>query len=204
MLTQFISVVILAGAALFFNNGWLIPRVDLPAHLLGHPALFKKEFISEATRVELLELVKSFKSLPTNVEDLKYYKTLHEHIGEAVPFSGSCPHPLLVPNINRTLCTFPGRVDIGSHYIRSGGHEGLKETYESLVSRVLSFGVYLFDLSKVSDDFFFFFFVFFFFLFLRSILLLLLFSTVQTFKKAVVLFVLLDARIWIHSSSISL
>ncbi len=39
-------------------------------------------------------------------------------------------------------------MDIGSHYIRSGGHEGLKESYESLVSRILSFGVYLFDLSK--------------------------------------------------------
>jgi hypothetical protein len=137
------------AAGLFFNNGWLLPRVDLPSHLLGHPALFKKEFITEQTRVELLNLVKSFRSLPTNTEDLKYYKTVHEHIGEAVPFDGKrCPHPLLVPNINRTLCTFPGRVDIGSHYIRSGGHEGLKETYESLVSRILSFGVYLFDLSK--------------------------------------------------------
>jgi hypothetical protein len=117
--------------------------------MLGHAALYKHEFITEETRVALVDLVKSFQTLPTNVEDLKFYKTLHEHIGEAVPFDGkSCGHPLLVPNQNRTLCTFPGRVDIGSHYIRTGGYEGLKETYETLVSRLLSFGVYLFELDK--------------------------------------------------------
>jgi hypothetical protein len=100
-----------------------------------------------------MEIVKSFKSLPTNQEDLKNYKTKHEHIGEAVPFDGrSCPHPLLVPNLNRTLCTFPGRLDIGSHYIKTGGHEGLKESYEGLISRLLSFGVYLFDLEKVTGS----------------------------------------------------
>jgi hypothetical protein len=143
-----VAGVILLVAALYYNNEWLLRRVDLPPHLLGHPALFKREFISEQSRVALLDLVKSFESLPTNAEDLKHYATRHEHIGEAVPFRGKCPHALLIPNINRTHCSFPGRVDVGSHYIRTGGHEGLKETYESLVSRILSFGVYLFDLSK--------------------------------------------------------
>ncbi len=143
-----VSGVILLLAALYYNNDWLLRRVDLPPHLLGHAAIFKREFISEETRVALLDLIKSFKSVPTNAEDLKFYKARHEHIGEAVPFVDRCSHALLIPNINRTHCTFPGRVDIGSHYIRTGGHEGLKETYESLVSRILSFGVYLFDLSK--------------------------------------------------------
>ena len=131
-------------------NPLFISRTDLPAHLLGHEARYYENFITEDTADKLMELVKSFKTIPTNSQDLKYYETRHEHIGEAVPFveGTSCPHPLLIPNLNRTLCTFPGRLDVGSHYIRSGGHEGLKERYEALVSRILSFGVYLFDLNK--------------------------------------------------------
>lgn len=71
-----------------------------------------------------------------------------QHIGEAQPIraDGICEHPFLVPNSARTECILPGRIDIGRHYILSGGTEGLKEEYESLVSRVQSFGVYLWDL----------------------------------------------------------
>lgn len=176
MKTFFAVSVALVAAAIVFNPLFL-KRVDLPEHLLNHKAQYFKDFLSQEVRREfalfaeisarvfsffflfftlhhprqtadeLLELVKSFGSLETNANDLKHYKTLHEHIGEAVPFNGkTCPHPLLIPNINRTLCVFPGRVDIGSHFIRTGGFAGLKESYEKLVSRLLSFGVYLFDL----------------------------------------------------------
>jgi hypothetical protein len=142
------AIVVVVSVALL-NNAALWPRASIPAHMLGHAAVYKPEFITEATRAALMDLVKSFQTIPTNADDLKFYQTLHEHIGEAVPFDGrSCDHPLLVPNRNRTLCTFAGRADIGAHYIRTGGYEGLKETYETLVSRLLSFGVYLFDLEK--------------------------------------------------------
>lgn len=91
---------------------------------------------------------------------------------------GVCAHPYLVPNKDKTLCVlagrsgslapnaflgialrrlstpFPaalpraGRVDIGRHYILTGGNAGLKESYETLVSRLLSFGRYMFDVSE--------------------------------------------------------
>ncbi len=58
MFLRLVSTAVLLGAALYYNNEWLLARVDLPPHLLGHPALFKKEFIQEDTRLALLDLVK--------------------------------------------------------------------------------------------------------------------------------------------------
>src|SRR4051794_17940187 len=69
----------------------------------------------------------------------QFYKTLHEHIGEAIPIGsdGLCSHPYLVPSMDRKQCVLPGRIDIGRHYLKTGGVEGLKENYDDLVSRGL-------------------------------------------------------------------
>lgn len=144
-----LAPVIFVGLAIVFNEIF-IPRVNLPSHLLGHPAVFRDDFITQKQSDELMEVIKKMAVLPTNAQDTKFYTTKHEHIGEAVPLgpSGKCSHALMVPNKNRTLCVFPGRMDIGRHYIMTGGHEGLRESYERLVSRVLSFGVYLFNLTQ--------------------------------------------------------
>ena len=80
---------------------------------------------------------------PCNTDDVKFYRTAREDIGEAIPLtdeSDSCKHPYLVPNVNRKACVLPGRIDIGRHFILTGGLQGLKESHERLVSRVLSFG----------------------------------------------------------------
>ena len=53
----------------------------------------------------------------------------------------------MVPNSNRSSCVLAGRIDIGRHYILTGGHAGLRESYDSLASRVQSFGRYMFNLS---------------------------------------------------------
>lgn len=54
----------------------------------------------------------------------------------------------MVPSVNGTHCILPGRIDIGRHYILGGGVQGIKEDYSDLVSRLLSFGRYIFDPSK--------------------------------------------------------
>jgi hypothetical protein len=62
----------------------------------------------------------------------QFYKTAHEHIGEArVPdaVSGECEYPL-IPNVNRTLCILPGRMDVARHFFKHGGVEGVKEGTE--------------------------------------------------------------------------
>jgi hypothetical protein len=80
---------------------------------------------------------------PCNTDDVKFYHAAREDIGEAVPLTDAkegCKHPFLVPNNNRTLCVLPGRIDIGRHFVLTGGLQGLKESHERLVSRILSFG----------------------------------------------------------------
>ncbi|KNC47277.1 uncharacterized protein AMSG_03707 [Thecamonas trahens ATCC 50062] len=71
-------------------------------------------------------------------------------MGEGQPLrdDGSCAHGYMVPDKTNTKCVFPARLDIGRHYILSGGRGGFKESYESLVSRMLSFNKFLFT----SDD----------------------------------------------------
>lgn len=52
---------------------------------------------------------------------------------------GSCPHPYLIPNLSRTLCVLATRVDVGVHYLMSGGPTGRKEAMNPLLTRTLSF-----------------------------------------------------------------
>ena len=122
-------------------------RFHVPAHMLN-TAIYEENLLSENEASELRDMVKSFKEYPTNLADTDFYETTHEHIGEAIPMvNGSCNHPFLMPNKKRTLCIMPGRIDVGRHFIMTGGLHGLREPYESLVSRVQSFGRYMFDLS---------------------------------------------------------
>jgi len=56
-----------------------------------------------------------------------------------------------VHNQNRTLCILPNRVDVGRHFVLTGGFEGLRETYQKLISRVQSFGAYHFNLDEYPE-----------------------------------------------------
>jgi hypothetical protein len=42
----------------------------------------------------------------------------------------------LVPNKDNTKCILPSRIDVAKHYLTFGGRSGLKESYESLTSRL--------------------------------------------------------------------
>lgn len=57
---------------------------------------------------------------------------------------GTCPHQFLVPNKGNTMCVLPSRIDIAKHFFTFGGRTGLKETYESLASRLQVFTGFLF------------------------------------------------------------
>lgn len=104
-----IGIVVLIAyiAAQFVNRS-----ASLPPHLLNHKLLVIPELIPEdvsTTAIQifqltisksadkLLQLVKDMKDFPSNAADLKFYKTKHEHIGEAQPaVNGACEHPFLV------------------------------------------------------------------------------------------------------------
>jgi hypothetical protein len=123
------------------------PRNRIPSHMLGHPAKWIEDFIDPGTHEELLELMKTLAVFPSNKEDLASigFKPTHEHVGEAVPIgpNGTCSHKFLLPNIDRTLCILPQRIDIGRHFILTGGPDAMRESYKKMVSRLSSFGVYM-------------------------------------------------------------
>lgn len=147
-------VLAVAAVALSIAGRWGLERwtrTALPAHLLGHKAVFVPELFDAATQRSLLELLASKGRIPSNSADLSFYTTKHEHIGEAVAAAadGTCAHPYLIPaTTNKSLCVLPGRFDIARAFALTGGFNGLKEDLDTLFSRLQSFGVYLFDLAS--------------------------------------------------------
>jgi hypothetical protein len=130
----------------------LPPRQSIPLHLKHHPLVdVGKGFLSEDTVEALLAMTRKIKTIGTAARDYDMYSTVADNIGEAVPFNkslGKCPATFLMPNGDKTTCVIPGRADVGRHYVRSGGTEGLKERFDILVSRVQPFQKLLFDWSE--------------------------------------------------------
>ena len=140
---------LLAVCARYASLRWRAPA-RLPAHLLGHAVHYYPRLLSAATRSELMNATRAFGELPGVSSAESGYAMTHEHIGEghdhpASP-GGACDgHALLVPSADGRLCILPGRVDVGRHYIATGGFEALKEQHEQLINRVQSFIRYIFD-----------------------------------------------------------
>ena len=61
-----------------------------------------------------------------------------DHIGEReeLTSAGTCDHPLMVPNANRTYCTLAGRVDVGRHHILTGGPASSKSYVEDIKNAI--------------------------------------------------------------------
>ncbi len=151
------SVVLLLAAAVLVPVVFFPKRYDVPRHLLGHPIVDMGEFLDAATIDELLQLTRDFGSIPTALRDDDSYKVVRDNIGEAEPFNDTaardgksgCSKPFLIPTADRKRCIFPGRIDVGRHFIRSGGLDGLKERYDVMASRVQPFLRYIFNTSTV-------------------------------------------------------
>lgn len=118
--------------------------------MLNSKVVYERDLLSEDTANELRNLTRHMKDFPTNLSVLKFYNTTYEHIGEATPLEsdGSCANPFLMASIEKTSCVLPTRVDVGRHFILTGGPSALREPYPNMASRVMSFGSYNFDLKK--------------------------------------------------------
>ena len=151
----FLPVFVGAVAVYQGLQGVMPPRSDIPSHLLHHPVEYTHNLISEDTGTALKALVHEMAVFPSNIAaDLKTggFKVRHPHIGEAEPtiavtdsagnVTYKCEHELMVPNADRTLCYLPQRVDVGKHFIYSGGVDGQRESFQSSIQRVTSFGRY--------------------------------------------------------------
>ena len=152
VLVVFVAVIAAAGF-------WVMPpRQSIPAHLKGHPLVdVGKDFLSADVVDGLLQMSRDIGRISTASREYDSYSTLADNIGEATPYnaeSKTCPQPLLMATSDKKRCILPGRVDVGAHFIRSGGSEAVKEDFPTLVSRVQPFQSMLFNWSeyKVADD----------------------------------------------------
>mmetsp|Transcript_29644 Transcript_29644/g.65709 ORF Transcript_29644/g.65709 Transcript_29644/m.65709 type:complete len:442 (+) Transcript_29644:54-1379(+) len=135
--------------AIFVGLGLrFMPRAFVPAHLAGHAVYQEDKLITENQRLQLLDLIRDTKTYASNVDQAKAtgFVPTYEHLGEAQPIQpdGSCSHSYLFPNHDKTLCVLPERVDVGRHFIQTGGLDGVKENFYDLVSRVSSFSRFTF------------------------------------------------------------
>ena len=97
----------------------------------------------EMTR--LVQMVERVGSYTTFIQD---FTAEVENIGEGQPLGvdGTCTHPFLVPSpSNASLCILPSRLDIGRHFLMTGGYSNHRETYDRLVSRAQTFYSHTFD-----------------------------------------------------------
>ncbi|EGD82603.1 hypothetical protein PTSG_11983 [Salpingoeca rosetta] len=96
---------------------------------------------------ELADMVRSYSEFFSVISD---QTPATDNIGEAVPYDPEkgCTHPLMVPSRNGSHCILAPRLDIGRHYVLTGGNTGLKESYDKLVSRLLSFAQFFIGSNK--------------------------------------------------------
>ena len=87
----------------------------------GQSAFVVSDLISTDVAEDLMKIVFEIgrsEGYSSNVDQNRAagFKPLHEHIGEGIPINsnGSCSHSFLFPNIDKTLCVLPQRVDIGA------------------------------------------------------------------------------------------
>jgi hypothetical protein len=125
---------------------------SLPPHLLGHPVVVLPDLLDATQQAELLSLAHEIGSFGSVTGAENSYNMTHEDIGEGLAHparvDGGCSHAFLVPSKNTKRCILPGRVDVGRHYVLTGGVEGLKEQHADLASRAQSFIAYIFDPSR--------------------------------------------------------
>lgn len=139
--------VVFGALALLQALRFVIPQAPTPPHLLNHPVFFREGLLSDEEGDAMMALAKELQRFPTNVQDVRFYTALHEHVGEAVPINadGKCDHPLMVPDSKETNCILPGRADVARHYLLTGGMQGLKQSFGTGASRLQSFGRYHFN-----------------------------------------------------------
>mmetsp|Transcript_15918 Transcript_15918/g.26782 ORF Transcript_15918/g.26782 Transcript_15918/m.26782 type:complete len:447 (-) Transcript_15918:90-1430(-) len=121
----------------------LMPRATVPAHLSGHKVYAEDELVDAEQRQELMGIIREMKQFMSNVDQAKVigFVPKYENLGEGVPLNaeGSCDHPYLFPNADNSICILPERIDVGRHFVSTGGLEGRKEGFQDLISRVSSF-----------------------------------------------------------------
>mmetsp|Transcript_64331 Transcript_64331/g.119579 ORF Transcript_64331/g.119579 Transcript_64331/m.119579 type:complete len:433 (-) Transcript_64331:52-1350(-) len=140
-----VLVVALAVAAVSL----LAPRNRIPDHMLNHKLVDLQDFFTEGEVDELLQFTRQMSPIPPLAREYDSYTPMMDNIGEAVPYNGTKPCPLfMIPSAKKDRCIFPGRIDVGRHFIMTGGPGALKERYETMITRVYGFMKYIYNFNE--------------------------------------------------------
>lgn len=119
---------------------WLRPNKkkhlfnDFDANLEKFPLIYENHFFDSKALIELDKIIKS-RNVSIIFDDPGI-----ESAGEAKPIEDpDCKHPFLISKGNNSYCAFPSRIDIGIHYLKTGGFENRMEKYETMAARVMTF-----------------------------------------------------------------
>ena len=117
--------------AVYFTT---LKRNEIPAHLLNHPVIYQENLIDKESGIELNKLLRKYARTGyiNNARATGTSNIVHPHIGEAMPIKedGTCDHPFLVVDDVNKICSLAPRIDVGKHFIMTGGTEALREPFE--------------------------------------------------------------------------
>ena len=159
---MFLVSTLIVLVAMLATVSILPTRLQIPPHLMGHPMIDRLDFLDDETVEDLLAMTRGLGSIPgvarnidaNNKHSQKLFADFgkrNNHMGEASPYDAAnkrCEHPLLIPDAEKKECVFPGRIDVARHFITTGGIQGMKESYDSMVSRTQPFIKYIFNYSE--------------------------------------------------------
>ena len=114
-------------------------ETSIPLPKDSHTWFVNKNFFNETFLQELGKLAKTSEFSTLNGEPANsLLSDVVDSAGEAVEIGhNDCDHPFMTINSNRTLCHIPQRIDVGNHFIATGGFNSAMESYEKMVSRIL-------------------------------------------------------------------
>lgn len=106
-------------------------NLDLPSYKWA----YKTGFFANETVSLFRNLALNGEKLSTIVEDNGVYSA-----GEAQKIGHiNCKHPFMTLNTERTMCHFSNRLDVGMHFVKTGGFNGHIEYLDKMVARILPF-----------------------------------------------------------------
>eukprot|EP01084_Bolivina_argentea_P202955 346676_1 len=108
------------------------------------------DFMSNQTR---FKLQKFFENINFHQVQSNWTANYYNDIGEAenANENNQCDNPYLIFNENDNKCMLPVRADVATHYIKSGGWNGWKESAEKLISRMVYFVEYSFNYTNLME-----------------------------------------------------
>ena len=111
-------------------------------------------FLSNSQHKKLMSLFENEEKFPGAKDDWtssRYTSVGEESFVESPTEDAQCNTRYTMYNRELQQCQFPNRMDIGRHFIVTGGYNGHKESYDTLASRIQPFINYQLDDTQIEQ-----------------------------------------------------